>query len=303
MNQFFLRFFILIALSNTTVSNAILSAEEPKLSWNKATTEMRHFRTFEEIHQKTHISTAGYTKNLSGSGQLTEPQFATLVSKLIEVSHEEYDKIICVDLRLESHGFINGLPVEWKTKANDYNLNKTTEEIIADEKSRLLNVVESDPYKLQNTPTEESPLLAGIGVQVYSVATEEEAAAAHGLEYVRLATLDHYRPSDTVVEDFVTLMKNHPNSWLHVHCHVGKGRTTTFMAMYDMFYNAKDLEFEEILKRQKAIDGEDLMKHDTQNSRARFEFLINFYDYCKNSDPTIISWQEWLQKNLENNSL
>ena len=64
-----------------------------------------------------------------------------------------------------------------------------------------------------------------------------EVAAVHGLEYMRLATLDFYRPSDRVVNKFVELIKNNPNSWLHLHCHVGKGRTTTFMAMYDMFYN------------------------------------------------------------------
>jgi protein-tyrosine phosphatase len=141
-------------------------------------------------------------------------------------------------------------------------------------------------------------------IQIFRVETEEEIASAYDLKYIRLPTLDRYRPSDSIVNDLVEVIKNNPNSWLHFHCHVGKGRTTTFMAMYDMFYNAKNVGFEEILTRQKAIDGEDLMKHLHRTmderlgkfSQERFEFLKNFYNYCKNSDPFATSWDVWVKE-------
>lgn len=311
MKLFYKSFIIMMITSNLAISNVDSNTEVPKLSWNKAEKEMRHFRTFEDIHQKPNISNVGYTKNLSGSGQLTEFNFSSLVAKVKEVTQGEFDKIIFVDLRLESHGFINGLPVEWKTKNNDYNLNKSVDEIKAVEKNKLLEILNNkiltvvSKIKIDNTSTEQTENISTEReIEIFSVATEEEIAAVHGLEYIRLPTLDHYRPSDSIVNDFVELIKNNPNSWLHFHCHVGKGRTTTFMAMYDMFYNAKDVEFQEILTRQKAIDGEDLMKHlkkpmderKRKFSEERFEFLTNFYNYCKNSDPFTTSWDVWVKE-------
>lgn len=310
MKLFLFSFIIVMFTTNLAFSNVGSNTEVPRLSWNKAEKELRHFRTFEDIHQKTNISTLGYTKNLSGSGQLTESNFSSLVAKVKEDSLGEFDKIILVDLRLESHGFINGLPVDWKTKNNDYNLNKSVDEIKADEKNKLLEIISNKTLTVESknnrdhTSTEQTENISTEReIEIFNVATEEEIATIHGLEYIRLITLDHYRPSDSIVNDFVELIKNNPNSWLHFHCHVGKGRTTTFMAMYDMYYNAKDVEFEEILSRQKAIGGEDLMKHlkkpmderKRKFSEERYEFLSNFYNYCKNSNPAVTSWDDWMK--------
>jgi protein tyrosine phosphatase len=108
-----------------------------------------------------------------------------------------------------------------------------------------------------------------------------------------------------MVEIYLDIIRNNPNAWLHVHCHVGKGRTTTFMALYDMFHNARNLEFIEILDRQKEIDGQDFMKHRTKSNldarkhtlfEERISFLENFYRYCRESDPQTVSWQDWLQQ-------
>lgn len=284
--------------------------EVPTLSWNKAKQEIRHFRTFDDVHQKPIISRIGYTKNLSGSGQLTESNFSSLIATVKKATEGKFDKIILIDLRLESHGFINGLPVEWKTQNSDYNLGKKIEDIKASEKALLLEIkskktltVQNEKSTEENEKEQDDKEKSEKEVQVQSVATEEEVAVAYGLEYVRLATLDHYRPNDNLVDDFVKLIRNNPNSWLHLHCRAGQGRTTTFMCMYDMFYNAKSLDFEEIVERQRAIDGQDLFKHHkkpmderkSKFSEERLEFLIKFYDYCKNSDPSAISWQEWLK--------
>lgn len=37
------------------------------------------------------------------------------------------------------------------------------------------------------------------------------------------------------IDEFIKLYKSLPkDAWLHFHCEAGKGRTTTFLAMYDM---------------------------------------------------------------------
>lgn len=312
MKLFYISFIMMMITSNLAVSDVDYT-EVPKLRWNKAEKEMRHFRTFEDIHQNSSISNVGYTKNLSGSGQLTESNFSSLVAKVKEVTQWEFNKIIFVDLRLEYHGFINYLPVDWKTENNDYNLNKSVDEIKATEKDKLLEIMTNktltvvSKIKIDHTSTGQTDdISTEREIEIFRIKTEEEIAIAHGLEYIRLPTLDHSRPSDSIVNDFVELIKNNPNSCLHVHCHVGKGRTTTFMAMYDMFYNAKELEFEEILARQKAIDGGDLMKHLNNKksmderkrklSEERLEFLANFYKYCKNADPSTTSWNVWVKE-------
>jgi protein-tyrosine phosphatase len=142
-------------------------------------------------------------------------------------------------------------------------------------------------------------------VVVETLATEKQLATKKGFDYVRLPTLDHSRPSDEIVDAFLELIKKNPNAWFHVHCHVGKGRTTTFMTLYDMFYNAKEVEFDEILERQKEIDGEDFKKYLQKTNLEsymknlydeRLKFLKRFYDFCKNSDPQHITWTEWLQQ-------
>ena len=261
------------------------------MKWNKAEANMRHFRTFEDISKKPQVSQVGIQgRYISGSGQFTGTNISQLTDKVKEVAQNAVDKIIVIDTRLESHGFINDLPVEWKVKNSDANAGKNADEILNDERSRLLEI-------LQNAVINETA--------VNKVATEEELVAANGFEYVRLSTLDHSKPNDDTVDAFLELIKNNPNAWLHVHCHVGKGRTTIFMALYDMFYNAKQLDFKEILARNKQIGGEDFekyLKKPASDQRkwnladARLDFLKRFYLYCRESDPQSITWQTWVQQ-------
>lgn len=273
--NFFIKFFILVILFSTHV---LAKTEEPKLRWNKAQKKLRNFRSFHDIFGKSKASTIGIEgRFISGSGQFTAANVSLLADKVKQVAGE-VDKIILLDARLESHGFINDLPVEWKVKHDDANLNKSVDDILKDEKDRLLEIFKD---KIVDK------------IVVKTVSTEEEVAALNGFEYVRLPTLDRSLPSDEIVDAFLELIKNNPNAWLHVHCHIGKGRTTTFMVLYDMFYNAKDLKFDEILFRHKIIGGSNLNK---SGSKERLEFLKRFYRYSMESDPQNVTWQAWLQE-------
>ena len=267
-----------------------ITNDETKLSWNKAEANLRHFRTLADVSTKSNTNSLGIRgRYVSGSGQFTLKNIYLLTEKVKQVAGS-VEKIIIVDVRKESHGFVNGLPVDWKVKNSDANKDKSHAEILKDEKEKLQKL-------FQNKIIDE--------VVVETVCTEEEFALENGFGYVRLPTLDHSHPNDETVDAFINLIKKNPNAWLHIHCHVGKGRTTSFMVLYDIFYNCKELKLEEILNRHKEIDGQDFEKHLSktdldQRKRDLFDnrlnFLKNFYRYCKESDSQTITWQTWLQE-------
>ncbi len=77
--------------------------------------------------------------------------------------------------------------------------------------------------------------------------------------YQRFYIEDFHGPDQASVVKFVNFAKTIPdNTWLYFHCRAGRGRTTTFMSMYDMMKNAKQVTFDEIMDRQLALGGADL---------------------------------------------
>jgi hypothetical protein len=76
-------------------------------------------------------------------------------------------------------------------------------------------------------------------VTVKSAATEATIATQIQLPcrvtYVRIPVIDHCWPSEDAANRFIELCRKiGPADWVHFHCHGGDGRTTTFLAMYDM---------------------------------------------------------------------
>lgn len=111
-----------------------VASEEPKLRWNKAESNLRHFRTIKDISSKSNLTQFGIEdKFISGSGQFTKENIQKLSEKVQQVS-QNLEKLIVIDLRMESHGFINGLPVTWKVENGDDNIQMSPQEIILKEK-------------------------------------------------------------------------------------------------------------------------------------------------------------------------
>jgi len=73
------------------------------------------------------------------------------------------------------------------------------------------------------------------------------------------------------------------------------------MSMYDMMHNAKNVSFEDIMKRQTLIGGSDLLNVDDKDkSETRLDFTKKFYNYCKeNQDGFQTSWSQWLKNNTK----
>ena len=89
--------------------------------------------------------------------------------------------------------------------------------------------------------------------KVQAALTEQQAAALFGLGYSRFASTDHTWPEPAEVDAFLQWQKNLPaDAWLHFHCQAGKGRTTAYMIMRDIWLNGQQDSLETICARQHA---------------------------------------------------
>ena len=89
-----------------------------------------------------------------------------------------------------------------------------------------------------------------------------------------------------MIDYFIDFVQSQPNgSWLHFHCKEGIGRTTTFMIMYDIMKNHKDVELNDIIKRQVILSG--MLDEDAESfyTGDHFKFLSDFYN-TYSSKPT-----------------
>ena len=127
------------------------------------------------------------------------------------------------------------------------------------------------------------------------VEDENHLVNSKSLSYIRIPVTDGKIPTDDMVDYFVELVKSQPkNTWLHFHCKEGIGRTTTFMIMYDMIKNSKEVTADDIIKRQLLLANFDENHIKSFYNNERIIFLENFYKYCKeNSNNFNIKWSDW----------
>ena len=239
---------------------------------------------------------------ISGSKAFSELEYAEILKHIPAAPALIYD----VDLRGESHGYINGSAVSWY-KPNDWgNKGRAHGEIVASEQQMLDEIAavpfvnigilgankEIVPDKCYTWPVE-------------SAVTEKAMTAKHGTKYLRLTLTDHLTPHHLEVDRFVRFYKTLPEgAWLHFHCFAGKGRTTTFMVMYDMLKNADKVSFDDIVMRQFAIGGINLTAYNPNKPvwrqkavTERIEFLKDFYQYVKANPKLQKSWTQWATEN------
>lgn len=241
--------------------------------------------------------------NISGSSEFSDKSLPWLLKAL------KTNKVTVFDLRQETHGFINGMPVSLYGKYDWANLGLTRDEVINGEPKKLdslkaLGSINIIRIQKKDKATNAILKFENIPTDVKSAITEQEVTKSNGLGYFRLTVPDHRRPVDADVDRFLEYINSVPtDTHLHFHCHAGDGRTTTFMVMYDIMRNAKLVSLEDIIARQHLLGGIDLSKDedfpdfDKQYAIERTEFLKKFYEYSKsNSDGFKTSYTRWLKK-------
>ena len=221
--------------------------------------------------------------NAIASGQFSEAELLAVREKY------QGEKIVIVDLRRESHGLINGEAVSWRAAFEKSNENKTVAEILADEK-RQLNLAKKDKKIIIGKVLEKDKEngwykeILPIITTVNKVATEEAVVKKNGFEYKRFAIQDHARPSEAELERIVAFIRALPQDQkVYVHCAAGKGRTTTFLTLYDIIKNGKTTNLKKIFKRQNSIGGARLDEISDKEqwrqklSQERLKMIEDFY--------------------------
>ena len=210
------------------------------------------------------------------------------------------------DLRQETHIFVNGLPISWFATHDWANVGRTHDKIEADEAARVKSLKAGSKIVVNPGAAIKKPgatSSAPENVTVEHASMEREVVEANRAAYVRLTVTDHARPLDEEVDRFILAVRIMPkNGWAHFHCEAGRGRTTTFMVLYDMMRNANRVSLEDIARRQQLLgyDYDVLRPADPGSWKApytddRIAFVRAFYRYAHanpGGQPQL--WSEWL---------
>lgn len=280
---FLFLFFAAISLSaneRDRVELTLNCANEPVLPRNFRTTEIQSL-----VFQSP---TQGMSElKASASGQFSEMGLYTLLESI-----PAGPKVI-VDLRQESHCFVNGHAVYWRTNHNWSNRGKS------------LELIESEEAKRQNELLGiPCIILDAITIHPVTAVCEKTLVEQTGNSYVRIPVTDHRIPSDEAVDQFVTFYRELPaDVWVHYHCSAGKGRSSTFMVMHDIMSNGDTLSLKDILRRQGELGGKNFTLTCSSESwkapyeRERMHFIHMFYRYHHETHGSI-PWSEWTKNQI-----
>lgn len=241
--------------------------------------------------------------SISGSGQFSARQFDTLVHTLRK---QTKGPIYDVDLRQESHGFVNGTAVSWYGRHDWGNIGKFQADVLVDEQQRLQATLGTD-VTVYDQGKGDLPIHPQT-IAVRRVQTELELAASKGIHYVRLASTDHLWPTPGEIDAFMAFVRTLPaHAWLHFHCEAGAGRTTTYMTLYDMIKNP-DVPYRDIVYRQYEIGG-NYTPHDVTHPKKsdwkgpyyheKHEMIQRFYCYVQANYRNGFRqpWSTWISEN------
>lgn len=210
---------------------------------------------FRPLERDLHHFRLDAAQGASGSSQFTVAGLKTIQDAVQQARPGA--RLVIVDLRQESHGLLHGQPVEWMGPHNQANRGKTPQAVAADEARRLQEV-------------------GGV--------SEAEVCAKAGVDYVRLPVTDHLTPDAATVARFLALAAQweREGAWVHFHCKAGRGRTTTFMALWQMYRGRHgSIDAAAVAGQQRALGGIDLLRvkpqaEDGGSSEARRDFVLGF---------------------------
>jgi protein tyrosine phosphatase (PTP) superfamily phosphohydrolase (DUF442 family) len=227
--------------------------------------------------------------NASASGQFSEKG---LLAMLLKIPCQD---IVMIDLRQESHGFVNGMAVSWRDKNDWFNKDRSIENVELDQQQRLSYLLRYGSAIIHEKEQPDNIY----EIVVDKVSTEADLVRSIGLRYLHIPVTDHLTPTDAAVDTFVEFVNTLPEGfWFHFHCAAGRGRSSTFFIMYDMLKNAQNLTLEEIFSRQHQLGGVNFNVAPNPNSwkypyqLANIEFLKQFYSYCLEGHHNV-KWSEW----------
>ncbi len=278
-----------------------------KLDRKNADMLPKNFRTSEYAFEKELLAGPAPSRlgmenlRISGSSAFSELEYEQIIKHIPAAPEKIYD----VDLRGETHGYINGDAVSWYKEKDWGNKGKKHDYIVNTEK-KLFAEIRRMPVIEVGILGANKEIVPGkyYTFDVKEALTEQQMTARHGTKYLRLTLTDHLSPNHAEVDRFIRFCRTVPDdAWLHFHCFAGKGRTTTFMVMYDMIKNAGKVAFSDIVMRQFAIGGINLTAYNPNKPvwrqkavNERIAFLKDFYQYVRENPKLEKTWTQWVKE-------
>ncbi|MBX9786439.1 MAG: hypothetical protein K2Y08_03775 [Alphaproteobacteria bacterium] len=140
------------------------------------------------------------------------------------------------------------------------------------------------------------------------VTPESEIAKQYGFEYTNIRIESKIPSSDEAIDTFVNFIDTLPeNTWVHFHCHHGKGRTSLMLTMYDIMKNAPTVSLQDIVKRQHLLGSVNLSNttswkkgrgtYTSETLENRKKFIERFYNFiCQRKAGGIQKWSDWCRQ-------
>jgi Inositol hexakisphosphate len=244
-------------------------------------------------------------KNLgaSGSGQFSAKELDAVRART------GGRPLVVLDLRQESHGFVDGTAVSWFGARDAANGGKSAEQIGRDESALLAGVAGEQTVTVQKVTGKTADRTIGetkpVELPVQTVQSEEDVVRAAGGGYVRVYAADYQPFTDEQVDQLAGFWQTRPaDAWVHVHCAAGQGRTTQALVMFDMLENATTTSLRDIVDRQHDAGGINVLpakstpdwRHDGEVARARL--VRRFYEYAKEHPRGEgETWSSWSARN------
>lgn len=278
------------------------SAQVEPVHWRSAT------RTIEVLNKQPINEKGMDSLFISGSAAPTLGNMIWLRNTLGK-THSVY----IIDLRQETHLYINGLPISLFYKRDEINWGKTPKAINETELSWVEYFLNAGVVKINKLGKPQAGFKVPtdpVTIPVKEIYTEQEAAQKAGITYVRIEVPDYHPPTPDQVDQFLTTLKKAPtNAWLHFHCAAGNGRTTLFMVMRDILANAKYVRLDDIITRQAGIGGIDLFgvspsvaaqPWKKEYHQARKDYIKLFYTFVHSGAFANQTFTSWIAKQPDN---
>jgi len=242
---------------------------------------------------------------LSGSEGISSKK---QVERIVQTAGTE---VLCfVDLREESHAIANGYPVTLRGPRDWANVGLSRDEVLQCEERLIATLRQQDEVTLYKSLDlrKGAAQPRSVTLRHPDVMSERAVVEDAGARYFRLMVTDHSRPRREEVDRFVKLVRDMPEgAGIHVHCLGGRGRTTTFMTLYDMLHNAHQVSAQDIIERQARFSYDYQMStinpdkpYKMALQEDRLGFLHTFHDYARNNPGGKgLLWSEWRRTGIQ----
>lgn len=228
---------------------------------------------------------------MSGSGRLSQEKIKRYFKDIPK-------PVAIIDVRAEKDYFVKGIPASWlgiRVLENGF-----------EDRLKTTSFLKLPLHHIKWSLRRIINLGFGYDITPATLLSEEQFLKDNGFLYFCFEGKRHCAHTPEAVQKFLDYLETQPEDiWIHFHCANGRGRTTTFMILYDIYKNARITSLENIILRQHLLGGENVFDvalrpkgtWSKTDLLKRKELVEKFYTYmtAKSGYPKI-KWIDWINQ-------